>query len=348
MEITMNKDAMLDKVYGCLASFAVADALGFPAHDLTQAQIVEKFGGRLDTLRSPYAGNISHVQVEKGRITDDTMMTVMVARALIDPEEPKDVDFFGRKFAEWAKANRLWETNPMFGPTTRGAFAQLINGVDPIVAGTTGIKLQGTSNGSAMRIAPAGLVNPSNIEAAVDLAVAVSLPTHGTQVAIAGAASIAAGVAEALSEDADVFSIASACLRGARLGEEAAQSVARIVPTPNIAARIEIAVMAAIKADDIFEAGQLISDTVGNGLAIYEAVPAAVGLFVAAGGDPWKTMLAGANLGGDTDTIAAIASSLSGALKGFKSVPKDLYEQVESINTLNLAELAGQLVECQK
>ncbi len=339
---------MLKKVEGSLATSAVGDALGFPGHDLTQGQIMERFNGPLTDFHDAFPDNPYHEGVTAGSITDDTMMTLLFAEAMIDETEPKDARFFGRIFAEWAKKNDIWKISPMFGPTTKASLQMLIDGHDPIKVGTAGSKMvHGASNGSGMRISPIGLVCPGDVERAINLAVHASLPTHGTQTAIAGACAIAAGVAEALRGGANVFSVASACLQGAREGEKIGEEVARVVPAPNTAVRIEMAIEAAIKAQDVFEAGRLITESVGNGLASCEAVPAAVGLFVAAGGDPKATVIAGANIGGDSDTIACMAGAMAGALTGVDMVPQDLYKRVSELNNLNLHKVAEQLVQRQ-
>ncbi len=64
-----------------------------------------------------------------------------------------------------------------------------------------------------------------------------------------------------------------------------------------------------------------------------ESVPAAVGIFVAAGGDPLETVVGGTNIGNDTDTIAAMAGSLAGALHGIEAVPADLFATVKAVNS---------------
>jgi ADP-ribosylglycohydrolase len=55
-------------------------------------------------------------------------------------------------------------------------------------------------------------------------------------------------------------------------------------------------------------------------------------------------VIAGANVGYDTDTIASMAGALSGTLNGFNYVPKDWYRTVEKVNGLNLISMAKELV----
>jgi len=191
-----------------------------------------------------------------------------------------------------------------------------------------------------MRIAPAGLAHPGDLDGAVRDAVTMCLPTHATQLAISGACAVAAGIARALTPDADVYAVVRAAFWGAQRGEEIGRREGRVVAGPSVIRRMEIAVTLASRGRDLIETIQEIHAHVGSGLHIAEAVPAAVGIFVAAGGDPLEAIVGGVNIGDDTDTVAIIAGSMAGALRGFRAVPKDLYEQLERANTLHLAEVA--------
>lgn len=338
------RNLLKGKILGCLASLAIGDALGYPAHEMSQEEIRIRFNGPLQSFHPPFPDNPFHTDMVAGQVTDDTIMTLVIAKAILDAHGVMDARYFGQQIAEWAQKKAVWETAPMFGPTTKNRLQRLIEGEDPVQVGTSGsISTEGATNGAAMRISPAGLVNPGNIQSAIELAVQASLPTHGTQVAISGAAAIAAGVSDALRDDSSVFSVVSASIKGAREGERIARQVARIVPAPDIALRIEMGIVAALKASDIYEACHLITDCVGNGMMTYETVPAAVALFVSSGGDPEQAVFGGANIGGDTDTIASIAGALAGAFSGIERVNKNLYGQIESVNSLGLESIAEKL-----
>jgi ADP-ribosylglycohydrolase len=238
------------------------------------------------------------------------------------------------------------------GPTTRLVVQALREGRDPAKVGVVGASNRqmanmGATNGAAMRVAPAGLVNPGNIEGACQTALITCLPSHNTQIAISGACAVAAGVAEALTEGADVFSVARACLAGARRGEELAAEKGRLVPGPNVSKRTELAINLALQATSLEEALANIEAYIGNAVEAAESVPAAIGLFVFAGSDPLETIVAGANIGNDTDTIAAIAGSLAGALRGFDALPQDMYATFKTVNAheFNLEEIAAGLAD---
>lgn len=91
------------------------------------------------------------------------------------------------------------------------------------------------------------------------------------------------------------------------------------------------------------QAVQDLADVVGAGLSAAEAVPAAIGLFVAASGDPWTTVVGGANIGDDTDTVACMAGAVAGALRGFSAVPLEKYHDVVTANQVDVDLVAHRL-----
>lgn len=120
-----------------------------------------------------------------------------------------------------------------------------------------------------------------------------------------------------------------AAVRGAELG--AARG--RATPGPSVARRIECAVGLALAGGD--EAT----------VATAETVPSALAVFAYTDGDPMKTALLAANLGGDCDTVGAIACSVAGAFAGVSAFPADAIGLIEQVNKLGLKELARDLLE---
>ena len=72
---------------------------------------------------------------------------------------------------------------------------------------------------------------------------------------------------------------------------------------------------------------RLITDLVGTGVASQESVPAAFAVLEVADGDPWQAAVISANLGGDTDTIGAIAAGMAGACIGFSTAAATAHRQ---------------------
>ena len=63
-----------------------------------------------------------------------------------------------------------------------------------------------------------------------------------------------------------------------------------------------------------------------------------------AGGDPWQAAVISANLGGDTDTIGAIAAGMAGACAGLSRLPQDRIAQLRGIDLADVQALAADLV----
>jgi ADP-ribosylglycohydrolase len=85
-------------------------------------------------------------------------------------------------------------------------------------------------------------------------------------------------------------------------------------------------------------AAEALYDQIGGDIASSDAIPTAIGLFVAGGGDAMKTITLTANMGGDTDTIGAMAGGIAGAYSGIDAFPKKMLDTVERVNHLGLAE----------
>jgi ADP-ribosylglycohydrolase len=63
--------------------------------------------------------------------------------------------------------------------------------------------------------------------------------------------------------------------------------------------------------------------------------------------DPWEACLLAASLGGDCDTIAAMAGAIAGACHGLTAFPPSAIETVDG-NGLGLAGLADSLLQLRK
>lgn len=328
---------LYDRILGSLATAGLGDAMGAATEQWSTAEIYAKYGGPLRTLEQPPPDTFSGAGGNKvGQVTDDTSQMYYLAQSIIKT----DGNFSNE---DWIECLLKWATESPhssdMGPSTRPVVEALQTGGNPYKVGLVGTSDRqmahiGATNGSAMRVAPTGLVHPGDSEGACQEALRTCIPSHNTQIAISSACAIAAGVAHALTPTADVFSVAQACLDGARRGEELAREHpnARWVPGPSVLKRTELAISIALKATSLEEALAELEAYIGNSVAAAETTPTAIGLFVFAQGDPLTTIVGGTNIGNDTDTIAAIAGSLAGALKGFGAVPADLFAQLKAAN----------------
>ena len=167
-----------------------------------------------------------------------------------------------------------------------------------------------------MRIAPVGLFywnRPDELKQAARLS---SLITHSHPLGIEGAYLQAIAVARAVAQDRDepldAPSFASYLLQFAGEGIY----------------RSKIASFASLlgRADD----RESIVRQLGHGIEAFHSVPTAIFSFLANARDFASTVIYAVSLGGDTDTIAAMAGAISGAYLGIDALPSAWLSRLEN------------------
>src|SRR5262249_34287434 len=89
---------------------------------------------------------------------------------------------------------------------------------------------------------------------------------------------------------------------------------------------------------------------VGTSVATQESVPAALALAsLMESDDAWPVVCAAASLGGDSDTIAAMAGAVCGSVAGEAAFPEPARAEPAAANRgLDLASLADELVAVRR
>jgi ADP-ribosylglycohydrolase len=340
-------NSLKEKIWGSFAGLAVGDAMGMPLHELTPGEIQKRNGGRVNTFLPIWDDEFIHLDYLPGQVTDDTTLSIITAKTIIKYKGNPTTDQFVKELGEWVKNNtKIWQHGLVYGPSTRVAFFKMIDGVmDYYKENERGWCYTGTSNGSVMRIAPAGWPFPGDVRKSVELACKMILPTHPTEIALSAGSAQAAAVSEALKENATVDSVLDAMLEGAKLGEEIGLKIARVVEQRNPYQNLEIALELAAKASDAFEAANNVRRLIGSHLHATEAISTAAAIFYASKGNTEEAILAGCNNGTDPDTIASISGALTGALNGIDSVPAEWVKTVATVNNLEFEDLASQMAE---
>lgn len=324
-----------EKIYHVLIGVAYGDALGMPTENMTGEQISNRFGKVTEFLSAPSDGPINR-SLPAGTVTDDTENTVFICRMLIDSQGQVDRERFLKYLMQWLEEDP--NSANVTGPSTKAAVEAIKAGTPIEQAG-----IYGTTNGAAMKIAPIGLVTTyQDVPDLVQKVAEICVPTHNTQIAIQGASVVAAAVNFLFSEaeiDWDQFYdlIDDVIAESARYGNQ--------LPTPSIAKRIAYG---RHLADDYDEAEFFdeLYHFLGTGLPTIETVPAAISLVYRNRGALKQSIEMAANIGGDTDTIAAICGAICGGYHFDLSTEK--VGQLEQANTINFGELAEQLAEIVK
>lgn len=312
-----------ERILGCLSGLAIGDALGMPTEMLTQEQIQKEFRW-VDSLKSAAPWHPHHLLVP-GRVTDDTGQALSVAHAF-DKDGNISAEAVAKELLKWADQEKDI-LDLVMGPSTRQALVELRKGGDPHYTGQ-----HGTTNGAAYRAVGVGLVNVHHQERLMQQVVEVCLPTHGTSVAISGAAAVAAAITEACQEKSTLESITSAAMVNAVEGRKHGSWV---WSTP-LESRIKLAMDLVREFPEPELALKKIADYVGVDMLVPESIAAVFGIITLAKGDPMKAAMYGANVGGDTDTIAALAGAICGAWRGSATIDSGMVNEIEKVSKIDL------------
>lgn len=315
----MKESLLYKKIYGCLAGGAVGDAFGAPFEGKHYKDIERDYGKvtDFDEKIHTYKGfpNI------KCGVTDDTRMEHLLIKAILKKRGVPTSD-------DWAKT---WLEHPIdpndFWIDIRASYIRLQEGVVPRLAWMGNVE----SGEGFMYTQPLGFFFIGNPEEAVIHGRDLTWLTEGPPLDDCGGIT-AAVIAEAMRPDATVESVIEKTI-----------SIAKGMPRfpsrgmfskETIGGFIENAVNIAREYDDVFEVREALYDKAlsyhSNDAIEVEAL--ALAMMRVAKGDVKKAIIGGANIGRDADTIARLAGSFCGALKGIDAVPKDMLEKVEKAN----------------
>ncbi|WP_292379779.1 ADP-ribosylglycohydrolase family protein, partial [Mesorhizobium sp.] len=300
---------MMDRAMGALIGGALGDALGMPTQLLSPARIAELYG-HVDDFVVPAADHPVSKGLPAGAITDDTEQALLLGRILVSSGNRFDHARWVNALLDWERDVKARGSYDLLGPSTKRAIDAINNGVPAEEAGRTG-----DTNGAAMRIAPVGImIRPEPLDALVAKVAETCRATHNTSIAIASAAAVAAAVSLGVS-GADWRAASGHAVAAAKLGA----ALGHWVTGGDIAERILWA-QELVRGKRDKEAIRLIVDLIGTGVASQESIPAAFAVLEVANGDAWRAAVISANLGGDTDTIGAIAAGMAGACSGLSGL----------------------------
>jgi ADP-ribosylglycohydrolase len=322
-----------DRAAAALIGGALGDALGMPTQLLSPAQISEAYGF-VDRFLAPSADHPVSKGLPAGTVTDDTEQTLLLGRILLDSGKSFDHKRWVDALVDWERDVKARGSYDLLGPSTKRAIDAINGGMAAEEAGRSG-----DTNGAAMRIAPVGIMMPREpLEALVAKVAQTCRATHNTSIAIASAAAVAVAVSCGISggdwREASGHAVTAATL-GAKQGHWIAGAA--------VAARIGWA-CDLVRGMPAKEAIPLIAELVGTGVAAQESVPAAFAVVEVAQGDPWQAAVISANLGGDTDTIGAIAAGMAGACAGTASLPEEHVAGLKGIDLVEIRALTADLV----
>lgn len=335
-------DPRFSRAYGALAGLALGDALGMPTQAMSPQQIRAVYGrvtGLVDADASqPYAPGMA-----AGSVTDDTEQALLVAsllvrgRGLASGRVALDAGEFSDALLAWEDSMIRRGSLDLLGPSTKAALERVRAGEDPLTVGG-----EGTTNGAAMRVTPIGIaVSTSDPQAFADAVWSSCQVTHATRQGFQSAALVAAAVSLGIDSARSTAPDLRRLLWKALTFVDSLPVRGAWAPDPDVVAATRRAMQLSINPAS--SSLECLIEQVGTSVASAHAIPMAFAL-LARNPSP-QALLDAANIGGDTDTIGAIAGAILGGLLGVEVLDGCDLARVEEVSRLDLRSVALELLE---
>ena len=334
-------DPRLSRAYGAFAGLALGDALGMPTQAMSPEQIRAVYGrvtGLVDGDASqPYAPGMP-----AGSVTDDTEQALLIASLLVrgggssSGHVALDAGDFSHALLAWEDSMIERGSLDLLGPSTKAALERVRAGDDPLTVGGLG-----TTNGAAMRVTPIGIaVSTADPEVFADAVWSSCQVTHATRQGFQSAALVAAAVSLALDWPEASASDMTTLLWKAVSYVDSLPERGAWTPDPDVVAATRRAMQ--LVANPASSSLECLVEQIGTSVASAHAIPMAFALLAR---DPSpRALLDAANLGGDTDTIGAIAGAILGSVLGVEAFDPAMLTQVELTSHLDLPSIALELL----
>ena len=334
-------DPRLSRAYGALAGLALGDALGMPTQAMSPEQIRAVYGrvtGLVDgDVSQPYAPGMP-----AGSVTDDTEQALLIASLLVrgggssSGRVALDAGDFSHALLSWEDSMIQRGSLDLLGPSTKAALERVRAGEDPLTVGGLG-----TTNGAAMRVTPIGIaVSTADPEVFADAVWSSCQVTHATRQGFQSATLVAAAISLAFDWPEMSASDMTTLLWKAVSYVDSLPERGAWTPDPDVVSATRRAMQ--LVANPASSSLECLVEQIGTSVASAHAIPMAFALLAR---DPSpRALLDAANLGGDTDTIGAIAGAILGSVLGVEAFDTAMLTQVELTSHLDLPSIALELL----
>lgn len=265
-----------------------------------------------DSLGASREGSldISENRILSPRYTDDTAMMIGVAESLVQCK-----GFDGEEMSNTLIQNYLREPWRGYGSGPPKIFRMILEEKKRwdemldrkiYVGGSFG-------NGAAMRIAPVGLIYGQKPEKLREIVYKVSIITHSHELAIEGAILLA-------------YSVFLASTSMIPIDKDQLLDKLKTI-TKNKIYLQKLDLIHSLWKNHASK--KEVIQYLGNGIEAINSVPTAIYSFIVKESFEDSVIYA-VSLGGDADTIGAMAGALAGAYYGYESIPKEWLHQLEN------------------
>ncbi|RLL83072.1 ADP-ribosylglycohydrolase family protein [Mesotoga sp. BH458_6_3_2_1] len=306
----------MNRIFRALEAFTVGDAMGMVTEFMTRRQISARFEFVSDLLEPEHS--LIHKNLARGQITDDTEQVLYLIKLYNEKRN------FSQETVKEALCRWVDECDPVrkgyIGPSTKRAIEAFKNKEE--------FESLGTTSGAPMRVLAPVLCSLNKSEKhLVEVIRECTVPTHNTNLALEASLSVGFAYYYA-AKGQGVNQIVEAAIRGSRLAGES--SCAEFVG-PSAGERLSVI------GDQI--GGELPGDFLdriyylfGTTMEAVDVAVAAIAIGLFCRDDVWQAIRMGASIGGDTDTIAAIAGALSSLQGETNNIPHFITQKVSKTN----------------
>lgn len=303
-----------------MSGLAYGDAMGAPTEFMTVAEIEQRYG----------AGGPREIEGDPALVTDDTQMTLAVARALVGGLDGI-ADALRDHFVRW------WESPD----NNRAPGMTCLQACEKLAAGLPWREATGASSkgcGANMRVVPVGLVPDLSADDRAGVAQLQSALTHGHPTALA-ASELTAFAVRWLADGLDAGDL-TAALRE-RCAEQRTtyreEWLADLWVRPGVAEPEEFIARGwdeCAAALDVLAAATPDRDVdpclaTGAGWIAEEALATALHCFLLFRDEPVAALSRAATTSGDSDSIACLTGAFAGAAHGLGAWPGQWAERIE-------------------
>jgi ADP-ribosylglycohydrolase len=244
------------------------------------------------------------------RWTDDTEMNLALMESLLE-HDGLNQDALARL---WSDRYTGWRG---YGPGAAKILKRIRKGEDWRTASRSVYPDGSYGNGAAMRAGPIGLWCPNDADRRREFAEASAVITHAHPLGVDGAILIADAIALALrgTDKAHTFCDALEQRNRHREYHDRIQQIPGLLSSdPGVRKLVRL---------------------LGNGVAAHESVVTAVYAALRFREESFQTMMAAViRLGGDTDTIGAMAGGIWGAWRGVDALPAEELDRLEDVERI--------------
>ncbi|WP_457550733.1 ADP-ribosylglycohydrolase family protein [Archaeoglobus sp.] len=264
---------------------------------------VKRVFGKIEDFLDSPLGDL-----KAGEWTDDTEQMLILAESLLNKRYLDPTDLCKRLLN--LKSNRI-------GWTTRRALEKLKSGVHWFEAG-----VESDSCGASLRVLPIGLVYSFSLDLVEKYAMISASVTHRGPSAVGAIA----------------YALTVACVFNDFSYEETIDEVVGRVKRYDELLADKISLAYDLVGEDL----ENVVDRIGNSISIYDCIPLSINMFLST--ESFKDCaVKSANVGGDSDSICAMACGLKGCELGVDAIPEDWIVRLKDYE--NIVEIASRLYD---